>query len=752
MNRQNNSYIFYGLLALLATFVLGFGVMYFFWIKIGTSNGLPGLFDYKAATYGDSICLPFLIGTMVMFTKKNGLISNFQRKKCFIGGIFFAILGIFIQAEWLINDETKPNWTIPEKNVFNIAGWYHSLFFIVMFFCITYLFLNVRYIVKEKTENYSFSEKMLLILSVASGALYMLCYVSDDYSFLFLHNFAYIAVVILAYILFIILLANKNISRAEIMFIISNGLIIAIGLYNLIVLQNVGNLFTSIAGALCMAVIYEEKSETYEFVALLLFVCLSTVGIFGVFTGSGSLEDKIVMLGVFIFLIITININNGLIRDDSKGLVPIVIAGILLIDSVIGNNGFEKIAPSVFTLLVAFLFKKSITTIFGKVTDAEQQKGKKIISDNEFKRIKTIAYLKIVFIVITLIFLLFTWLYKIAQSNGTEMVIGHFNINFYYLCTICIGISLLFLFGLFAKKIRCFQYLSLIVVAGEYILLFCCCIDMFKGIKDYKLPLPALMILAFAFFANFGGALMMEHGFRMNIAILRGLETSVPVKILSKIIAVGCFFISYSTTILAALHPNVMGGVCSIILLIFAFIIVPFACAFTHKIETESNKIIPNSAMGGVAQDSFMLFLTVLFASYLPNRLCGAMGFSDTDLYAVAANLLCIIGLLICSFSPVIFCLRNNKEHLVRQRIVAGNDENLIKIWETLRKEILIQSYQTCVTTLPYIFVVFLWNEFVRYCDSKIKGGLKEELKAFKNEYIETDNYDIEMAKEKKNE
>lgn len=34
------------------------------------SNNLPGLFHYKAATYGDAIGLTILIGSLVAFEKK----------------------------------------------------------------------------------------------------------------------------------------------------------------------------------------------------------------------------------------------------------------------------------------------------------------------------------------------------------------------------------------------------------------------------------------------------------------------------------------------------------------------------------------------------------------------------------------------------------------------------------------------------------------------------------------------------------
>lgn len=38
--------------------------------KMNPSNNLPGLFHYKAATYGDAIGLTILIGSLVAFEKK----------------------------------------------------------------------------------------------------------------------------------------------------------------------------------------------------------------------------------------------------------------------------------------------------------------------------------------------------------------------------------------------------------------------------------------------------------------------------------------------------------------------------------------------------------------------------------------------------------------------------------------------------------------------------------------------------------
>lgn len=53
--------IIIAILCAAATFIGGFGIMYRLWRMLGTSDGLPGLFYYRAATIGDGICLPILV-------------------------------------------------------------------------------------------------------------------------------------------------------------------------------------------------------------------------------------------------------------------------------------------------------------------------------------------------------------------------------------------------------------------------------------------------------------------------------------------------------------------------------------------------------------------------------------------------------------------------------------------------------------------------------------------------------------------
>ena len=123
--------------ALVAALVLifGFGAMcllYYVWKKSNPDSPLPGLFYYKAAAIGDPFCLPLLIGTLFYHHVYQGKTPGTFGKASIIACIITLLIGIAVQAEWLINDNTGLNWSLPETHHFNLGGWYHAVFFVVI--------------------------------------------------------------------------------------------------------------------------------------------------------------------------------------------------------------------------------------------------------------------------------------------------------------------------------------------------------------------------------------------------------------------------------------------------------------------------------------------------------------------------------------------------------------------------------------------------------------------------------------------
>ena len=135
----------YSILMTALVFICGFGVMcllYCIWKKNNPESSLPGLFYYKAATIGDSICLPILVGSLYyhhIYSHNNIFLFG---KASIVACIITVIFGICIQAEWLINDNTGLNWSLPYTHHFNVAGWYHAIFFVSVLSIIVLLLIE----------------------------------------------------------------------------------------------------------------------------------------------------------------------------------------------------------------------------------------------------------------------------------------------------------------------------------------------------------------------------------------------------------------------------------------------------------------------------------------------------------------------------------------------------------------------------------------------------------------------------------
>lgn len=119
--------------ALVAAVVLaiaGFGALLAFWLAGDHDPALPGLFFYRAASFGDSLLLPVLAGCLV-----GGLAAlkchrpHAERQWGAIAGSVGLATGIFAQWLWLADDNPALNWTLPEPHVLTAAGWYHAGFF-----------------------------------------------------------------------------------------------------------------------------------------------------------------------------------------------------------------------------------------------------------------------------------------------------------------------------------------------------------------------------------------------------------------------------------------------------------------------------------------------------------------------------------------------------------------------------------------------------------------------------------------------
>ena len=114
----------------LSLFALGFGVLSVMYAVMDPSPELPGLYSFRSATIGDGVLLPLL-----MFISLSSM-ARFQRivaprpRPAIGAGLVGALVGLGTQVQWLRDDHTVLNWTIPHQHEFNAAGWYHAVFLV----------------------------------------------------------------------------------------------------------------------------------------------------------------------------------------------------------------------------------------------------------------------------------------------------------------------------------------------------------------------------------------------------------------------------------------------------------------------------------------------------------------------------------------------------------------------------------------------------------------------------------------------
>ena len=294
--------IIIAILCAAATFIGGFGIMYRLWRMLGTSDGLPGLFYYRAATIGDGI----LVGAGTAFIQYNKFLHMGRNKTSIIMAIVASLIAAIVQASWLINDNTVLNWSIPSAHHFNLAGWYHSLFFIAMFGIITYLMCRIWHVIRKKTKEYTWFEKAAYMLLVSAGMLFILMLAADDYSQYCSMVFLLTGTAMGVLIMLIVYLRSANREHGKELFsTVLSGVLCAYSLSLFICIPIRGDIAIALGSGLCACFLWRiEKFSVQQIICkdiwtILFYACTLYV--------VSGLQNRIELICALLFIgIITI--------------------------------------------------------------------------------------------------------------------------------------------------------------------------------------------------------------------------------------------------------------------------------------------------------------------------------------------------------------------------------------------------------------------------------------------------------------
>jgi hypothetical protein len=98
------------------------------WLVSAHHGGVPGLGAFPSAYLGDTVLLP--LGCVMTAAG----ISNLppaprERTVGLVSAAVAAAVSVGIQADWLRDPSTQPNWTLPHEGELDAAGWWHAAYF-----------------------------------------------------------------------------------------------------------------------------------------------------------------------------------------------------------------------------------------------------------------------------------------------------------------------------------------------------------------------------------------------------------------------------------------------------------------------------------------------------------------------------------------------------------------------------------------------------------------------------------------------
>ena len=741
-----------GILVAFVVLASGFLMMLLFYNTIDYPKDLPGLFFYQAATWGDCLCLPLIAGFLSAFLSKNKAYkSQCNNRITFSIMIIGMLLGASMQASWLIGDTTVLNWTLPYAHCFNIAGWWHSLFFIGMFGLLFYQVTLFFQIVRVKNSQVDDLDTFLWTGALSMGGCYLLVHFHDDFSRFYSSASIYASVMFALWIILMILFRvflNKEV-REKLQKGTIVSLFISLGIAIIICEDVKGDVLLALGISLLLNVIWKTNT-IFKTILILAVMSASLFSVFYYITGLDGLMERIIML--LTVCIFAIFMETRFIDDKTSihystlsvlgYFVYVLYLGLpqeiqSYLSSLIGN--VLPVEDILLLIAVVLGFQCSCETVFLNIVEKENEEN--CLSDN-IKKIKIINYCKIVALVIGIVAILVCWFLEVLDSEKLRVF---FSLQFSprYLIYYLISAFLIILMSV-VRKIKQKSLGSIVSACALLCIanIIIACFDFILQNKDFSLSLtvPNVMLLALILCSSIGASLLVSQGFYHNTIKIRGNKEQQNVKVIKNTFLYGGLLIYLCNAAILVFGFSPSGFFIFLFNAVFLSELIPVACAYSLKLpENHSGKMILTTVTGGVRQDGFSTIIAQLFLTCLPCTLLYLSDKSELKSWVV------LISLMITGMKVVKFFIRNNRDYVYsRMKDVNDSDSILIKEWFALREWISKQQRITAFTALPYfaaniICQLFSFRKFCR--DQKRTRDKKEGITTLKS-YIEWNLFD----------
>jgi hypothetical protein len=163
-----------------AVLMLGYVALLLTWELGANPAGVPGLFHYRDATWGDGLLLPFLAAFLVTLIRRLDPMS--RQWPTWIAGVAGAAAGGLLILTWWTDPHPSPNWTLPAPHDFTAPGKWHAAFLIAAsaFFAAAWVELFRRIRAAEGGEAAEILASPVTAGAVACTAAYAWLAASDS--------------------------------------------------------------------------------------------------------------------------------------------------------------------------------------------------------------------------------------------------------------------------------------------------------------------------------------------------------------------------------------------------------------------------------------------------------------------------------------------------------------------------------------------------------------------------------------------
>lgn len=666
------------ILSLLGVFVFGFGAMNLFWFFSEQTSSLYGLYDYKAATFGDGICLPLLIASLVYYIAINRPIKSRQKNISIIIGTIFAVLAAGWQAEWLINKNTTLNWTLPKQHFFNAAGWYHAVFFIIMFFLIAMLMTRVWFLRRNSKQPCTqLGEIISYAIIWFSGAGFLYLIALDDLGSKFSYDILLLIILVLSITLAIIF-SGSSIKRLSVncLACILSGTTTSFGIAVLTMSSADINVILAIGGALLSLVfiVYNQSKIKMMMCYVFLIICPMLFLTLSAMSFKGTYAYVNFFLIVAIPAMIALRQKKG--GDDfrvknyksqlklgsvSVVLYVFVISGLFqLFDSIV-----DDIIEVIFLIIIGIIANIIVQRNFENVKITEDYRGKLMVvkgskePSNELRKVKAYVYTLCVGIALGILITYTNTLISQIEIDVLKSVTAPLWTISNTILTVALLVILLFAF-LF-RKLRIYNIsknLKLLIVIVIAILGYGSLIANFIILKPMRIMGFSVVSICVVFMIV-GSTIMIFKGFLSNTSKLHGAVPDSLIKSSALIISFGILVVITLSLLSNDISTMTLESVViTLLFLALSNIILPGVLALiVQKKHPKRTKLIPSSPVGGVIQDGFLVWVINVFGGILPILLF----IINPGYWSWVVQVSAVVGFMYWFLK---YCLKNNMNHL----------------------------------------------------------------------------------------